>query len=268
MPSSQVTRYVRVLLRVPPVFCLIGMGYLFRLAVSPWTRRNARWNRATRTVAFRIVTRGIMRLIRLQVGVEGPLPRRPFLLVTNHLGYIDIVVLSAVLQPVFVAKADIRSWPLLGAAVHQFDTVFLARERKKDILRVNDRIREALKNGEGVLIFAEGTSSGGDGVLPLKPGLLQVAIETQVPVYYACIAYRTPAGEPPARESVCWWGGMTFSDHLVRLLGLPRIEGRLVFGSEPVTAANRKELAGRLRGLIASQLEQVHSWRNEQASNE
>jgi 1-acyl-sn-glycerol-3-phosphate acyltransferase len=98
-----------------------------------------------------------------------------------------------------------------------------------------------------VVFFAEGTTSRGESILPFKPSLLEVAAQSGVPVHYATLAYRTPEGEPPASQAVCWWADAPFTPHALRLLALPRAEARLAFGPGPIVDADRKRLATRLR---------------------
>jgi 1-acyl-sn-glycerol-3-phosphate acyltransferase len=90
--------------------------------------------------------------------------------------------------------------------------------------------------------------------MPFRPPLLESAARAGLPVWYATISYRTPDGWPPAREVVCWWADMSFGPHLLKLLGLPGFDARLVFGEQPVVESDRKLLAKRLRQEVERQL--------------
>jgi 1-acyl-sn-glycerol-3-phosphate acyltransferase len=204
------------------------------------------------------------RVIGMRVRPTGTPPHPPFLLVSNHLSYVDIALLATQLDCVFVAKRDIRDWPALGRVVAAMDTIFIDREHPRDVVRVNERIAEALATGDGVVLFAEGTSTRGDRVLPLQPSLLDVAARRQLPVWYASLTYRTPAGAVPADLAVCWWGDMLFFDHFFGLLKLPGFEARITFGPEPVRDTNRKQLAQRLHQSIAEQFIPVVSLTSEE----
>jgi 1-acyl-sn-glycerol-3-phosphate acyltransferase len=96
------------------------------------------------------------------------------LLVSNHLGYLDVLVLSAITPAVFVAKREIRNWPLVGLLASLAGTLFVDRERRVQVGRMNDDIQVTLAAGALVVLFAEGTSSNGQTVLPLcdQRGLL------------------------------------------------------------------------------------------------
>ena len=118
-------------------------------------------------------------------------------------------------------------------------------------------IHSELGNGMGVVLFAEGTSSKGAGVLPFRPSLLEVAAQSEIPVSYAALSYRTLDGDLPAHEAVCWWGGAPFSPHVLECAALRRIDARVVFGSERIHDADRKQLATQLRDEIQKIFEPV-----------
>ena len=228
-------------------FVIVTLGIDFAwLAGVLFAPNRRRW----RTKIFQTWARWVIRIVGLRVQVTGHAPRPPFLLVSNHLSYVDIVVLAARLDCVFVAKRDVRNWPVLGLMVRHMDTIFVDRENHRDLLRVNARMDQALKSGEGVVLFAEGTSTAGDSVRPLRPSLLEHAARRNFPVCHASINYRAPAGEVPAAQSICWWGDMKFAGHFFNLLKLPSFEARLVFGETSHHAADRKQLARSLHASI------------------
>ncbi len=218
--------------------------------ILPVKRLAPRWQLRWRNQVFRTWARGCARLVRMRIQTTGNPPQGNFLLVANHLGYVDIFLLAAHLDAAFVAKADLRNWPALGPIFASADTIFIDRSRKKDVVRVTQLIASNLARDLGVVLFPEGTSGSGDTILPLKPPLLEFAIGQAHAVHYAAIAYRTPQGEPPAREVVCWWGKSNFVWHLLRLLRLPYFDASLHFGPEPMLAADRKALAETLRSAM------------------
>jgi hypothetical protein len=99
--------------------------------------------------------------------------------------------------------------------------------------------------------------TAGNGVRPFRPSLLEHAARNGLPVHYASIWYRTPDDGPPASETVCWWGDMTFHHHLWTLLSLPGFDARLHFGREPVFGCDRKQLAVDLPERVTAQLPTV-----------
>lgn len=219
------------------------------LSPAPTLRRGFR-NRA-----FRLWSRLVAQILALEVRVQGSPPSPPFLLVANHLGYLDIPLLASRLGARFVAKSEVRSWPVIGLLARSVSTIFVDRTRRRDVVRVGGRIRNALAEGDAVVLFAEGTSTAGHDVAPFRSSLLAEAAEAEIPVHYATLRYRTPAGEPSAEEAVCWWGDMTFTPHFLGLLGLTSIEATVVFGAEPIRSRSRKQLAARLNEAVRSQLQ-------------
>ncbi len=130
------------------------------------------------------------------------------------------------------------------------DTIFVDRNAPRDTIRVMARLEAALAAGDGVVLFAEATSSAGSDVLPFRPALLEWAARHEHPVYHASLSYRTPEGSAPAHLAVCWWGDMTFGSHLVSLAALPRIHATVVFGEEPIQESDRRRLAEQLHQAV------------------
>src|SRR6185369_10489209 len=114
----------------------------------------------------------ILWLLAVRVEASGAPPRPPFLLVANHLSYLDVLVLASRLPSVFVSKAEVRRWPLLGPICTALGTIYIDRGQRRDIPRVMAEIEAALDSGLGVVFFPEGTSSKGETVAPFKPSLL------------------------------------------------------------------------------------------------
>lgn len=182
--------------------------------------------------------------------IEGCPPEPPYLLVSNHLSYVDIAVLASCVEGRFVAKEDVASWPLLGPAVRASGAIFVNRTRHRDLVRVGELMGEALKRGEGVVFFPEGTSSNGASVLPFHSSMFEYPAREGHPVHYASVSYRAGPQDPPPESAVCWWGDMDFFDHFLRFLEIPRITASIVFGAKPIRAGDRKVLAKKLHDSV------------------
>jgi 1-acyl-sn-glycerol-3-phosphate acyltransferase len=260
-------RYLRVAFRLLALSLANLSFYVFLVASSAILsavrrlRRDDRGTHLWRTKVFHAWGRSMAWLLGMTIEVEGQPPEPPFYLVSNHLGYTDVVLLASRLRCVFVSKAEVRDWPVIGRLCASVDTLFIQRESKRDIPRIVGQIERVMQEGRGVVVFPEGTSSGGDDVLPFRPPLLESAARAGLPVWFATIAYRTPDGWPPAREVVCWWADMAFGPHVLGLLGLPGFSARVVFGQEPITEPDRKVLAKRLQDEVERQLRTVISGR-------
>ena len=225
--------------------------------------RRLRGNRR-RAYAFRgrvlhAWARCLVRALRVRVETSGIPPEPPFFLVSNHLGYLDVVVFGSQMPCVFVARGDLAGWPVAGRVCRSAGTVFIDRGKKRDIPRVLGRIDDVLADGAGVIVFPEGTSSAGAGVLPFRASLLDVPARDATPVSWAAVSYESVPGAPPPHLTVCWWGGMPFGSHALGLLGLPEIRARIVWGEAPVVAHDRKTLAARLHEAVARRFRPVVS---------
>jgi len=194
--------------------------------------------------------RSVARILGMRVRIEGAAPAAPCLLVANHLGYVDVVAFWCATGGSFVAKSEVASWPLVGALGRIAQTLFIDRGRKRDVVRVIAAMEQTLGRGESVIVFAEGTSTGGDRVLRFRSSLFEAARRSGVPVRTASISYATPRGAPSADRAVCWWGDMTFADHAFALMKLRGFDATLRFAAEPIEGGDRKEMARRAHAAV------------------
>jgi 1-acyl-sn-glycerol-3-phosphate acyltransferase len=192
-----------------------------------------------------------MTILRVRVTVLGAAPSAgPFILAANHLSYLDVIVLAALVPTVFVAKSEVRGWPIWGTLAWAVGTIFVDRASARDTQRVGGAIERELERGGGVTLFPEGTSTAGKDVAPFRSSLLDAAVRTGTPVHYVGLSYGTAPNDPPAHLSVCWWGDMEFAPHFGRLCGLERIDMRVHFGDQPLREADRKTLAAALHQAV------------------
>lgn len=218
-------------------------SWALTLGHQPTRRRVQHW-------VFRTWSAAILWVLDIEVEVEGTPPAHGAFLVANHLSYVDIPVIARHLPPRFVAKAEIRGWPLIGWCCRAVETIFIDRSSRKDTVRVGAEMREGIERGDNIVLFPEGTSGPGHGLLPFKPSLLAPAASAELPVHFATLRYETEAPDPPAFLSVSWWGEMPFGPHAYGLLGLRGVRAVIHFGELPVCHSDRKELAQDLRERI------------------
>jgi len=190
-------------------------------------------------------------IVNMKIRAVGTPPKAPFIMVANHLSYLDIIPIYLHTNCTFVAKKDVRSWPLIGMMVAAMGVIFVDRSRKRDVVRVNKLLTENLNEDQGIVLFPEGTSSGGKKVLPFRSPLLEFPASEGIPVHFASISYETSPKDERAEQSVCFFGQRhSFPEHVLKMAKNRRIVCTIRFGGIPVENNDRKELADQLRNKI------------------
>jgi len=237
MGPIRATIRVLAVLRTSFEAALLYAAMRMRGRVSP--RERAVWLQG---VCSRTVRRVGVRVIR-----EGEIPKDG-LIVANHLSYADILTLSSIVPCAFIAKKEVRSWPIFGWIAAKSGTLFVDRERKLDTAKFNESIDEVLRSGFPVVLFAEGTSSDGSTVLPFRPSLFEPAIASGAAITPAWIGFEASSGS--VANDICYWGEMTLVPHLFRMLAIPSITARIRFGSAMRGMQDRKQTAEATRNEV------------------
>jgi 1-acyl-sn-glycerol-3-phosphate acyltransferase len=197
----------------------------------------------------------LLRRLGLRLDVQGRFRPGATMLVVNHVSWLDIAAIHAVCPGArFVAKDDVRRWPVLHRLVSSAGTLYLARDRRRDALRVVHEIAGALRAGDTVAVFPEGTTGDGVALLPFHANLLQAAIAAEAPVQPVALRYADPLHDVGSPAAV-WVGDTTLVQSLWRLAradGL-RVEVRAL-PSCATRHADRRALARRLREEIRAAL--------------
>jgi 1-acyl-sn-glycerol-3-phosphate acyltransferase len=243
-------QWIRLAVRFPAAILWTALIIAVRLSFWPLAFFSERADRRLRRGLVRLWSHLFFRFIGMRVVVEGPMPRPPFLLVSNHVSYVDTWLLNGLLGCTFVAKADIARWPVLGFISKSLHALFIDRSRKRDTLRINGLIRHAMEQGDAIVIFAESRISRGIDVEPFKSALIEPAAANLLPVHFAAIHYETLPGSPPANEVVGWWRPEPLAAHFVRLLRQPGFTAIVRFCAEPIQGDNRKSLASALHAGV------------------
>ena len=171
------------------------------------------------------------------------------MIVSNHLSYLDILVFSAALPCVFVSKAEVERWVIIGRYARWAGTVFVRRHDRPDAARANVSVAESLNYDVPVVLFPEGTTTDGHRILRFHSTMLQPAVDAGTQVTPCAIAYELDDGD--VAEEVCWWGDMTLLPHVWNLLGKKAIRARIAFGEASVAGGGRKELSHILHEQVA-----------------
>lgn len=196
-------------------------------------------------------SRNTLRCIGVRYDHRGEPPKNG-LLVCSHLGYIDIPVIASIAPLVFVSKAEVAHWPFLGSLARCGGTLFLRREERSHVAQIAESFRPIVESGTVIGVFAEGTSSGGDSVLPFRPSLLEPPAANGWPVTPAWIQYQLEPGDGSIAEDIAYWRDMTFAPHFLNLLARRRIRARIHYGAPIVGLRDRKQLAQRLHAAVTA----------------
>ena len=197
---------------------------------------------------------GLVRAMGLTLQVSGTPRPGATLIVANHISWLDIAAIHAAAPHArFVSKSDVLSWPLLGWLIRNAGTLFIERERKRDAVRVVHAVAEALKAGDTVAVFPEGTTSSGAELLPFHANLLQAAVATATPVQPVVLRFSDPDG--PFSPAVAYIGDTTLLQSLWRVASAQGLAVSVeLLPSVGTRHADRRALAAHLHELVAERL--------------
>jgi 1-acyl-sn-glycerol-3-phosphate acyltransferase len=242
MKLSTIFRLARVMLHV-------FKGMAICATVFPWIgqeKRNGhirRWS--TKLLAMCNVT------------VEQAAGSAPALehcvVVANHVSWLDIFVVHSLYPSHFVAKAEIRSWPLAGWLAEKAGTVFIARGNRRDLRHIFKGLVHSLEKGERVAFFPEGTTAAQGQLLPFHANLFEAAIDAKVPVQPFALTYTDASGA--SHPSVDFIGETSFAESIMLILNGPPVKAKLaILPPMDTTGAHRRELAEASHKAVAAAL--------------
>ncbi|HEY5909274.1 MAG TPA: lysophospholipid acyltransferase family protein [Verrucomicrobiae bacterium] len=234
-------------------FALAGLRYMFMVAF----RRGCHLS-AVRAKWLQQSCRRALRVFNVEVETQGPIPTSG-LLVCNHLSYLDILVLGALAPAAFVAKREVKFWPILGWFAALAGTVFVDRRKRTRVGQATEKIENLLRTRVVTVLFPEGTSSDGRTVLPFKSALLEPATRSCCALSVGWLGYELEDGNPG--EQVCYWKDMTLVPHLLNLLTKRSIQASVLFAKPQQQSNDRKELARDLQSEVVK-LKDRHNARN------
>jgi 1-acyl-sn-glycerol-3-phosphate acyltransferase len=193
----------------------------------------------------------VTRVWGIRLVVEGPTPPAPALIAPNHMGYLDIFPLAASVPLFFVVREQVNSVPVAGAIIRWSMQPVMRRERSRALTRAGDVVRERLEAGGRVVIFLEGTSTGGDRVLPFNTGFVQPAIDAAAPIVPVGLRWSGSHPGLDIAEDVAYWKDHEFKPHCWRALGLRGLTLTIRFGEPiPTAGGDRKKIARAAREAV------------------
>lgn len=227
------------------VLCIVRFQ-LLRLGGPLTLERRALWVQQT--------SRRMLASLGIEYRVVGQAPDHG-LVVSNHLSYIDILVLSSAMPCFFVAKIEIGGWPFFGKAARCGGTIFVDRSSLASAQSVAEQMTERLKLSIPipVLLFPEGTSTDGSEVIRFHSRLIDPATSLGVPITTAAIRYAIEDGTE--ERELCWYGDETFVNHMWKVLGVGGFEADLRFGETRVYT-DRRVAADETRAEITAMREE------------
>jgi 1-acyl-sn-glycerol-3-phosphate acyltransferase len=201
-------------------------------------------------------SRRLLRILRIEARVHGQ-PAAGIggnvLIVANHISWLDIFVLTAVQPARFIAKSELKRWPLIGRFAETGGTLFIDRSRRHDTHKVNRHAAEVLARGDVIAIFPEGTTSDGRDVLPFHGSLLQPIVDAEGHVQPIAIRYTHHEGG--VNDAVAYVGDTSFMSSFWRVTGERRVVVELtVTPPLPARERHRRELSREAEAAIRTAL--------------
>lgn len=231
-------------------------GYFARFGTELLIRRPAtREARAEWLHRFAATT---LKGMGIEVEASGEFPSHGAM-ISNHLSYLDIVVYASLHPCVFVSKAEVVDYPVLGWMTTMAGTVYVSRGLGGSALKARTGMEAALNAGLPVVFFPEGTTSNGSGLLKFHSGLLAQVLLARAPVTASHICYRMGAnnGEATVADDVCYWGDAQLVSHIFKLLGLRGIRAQARFADAPIrfsSDANHRKRAAQEAWVAVAEL--------------
>jgi 1-acyl-sn-glycerol-3-phosphate acyltransferase len=227
-------RWTRLFIHV--AWALLLAGTIFpRVSMATRARITRRWSAK------------LLRLLNIVLSVHGARPdedARNLIIASNHVSWLDIFVINAAQPSLFVAKSEIRDWPLAGWLCEKAGTIFVRRAKRSDTGRINDEMHNALATGATIGLFPEGTTTAGDRLLKFHSSLFEPAVANAATVGPVAIRYLTSEGD------------IGFSDSIRQIIGQKSMIAEITFA--PAVSAvgiTRRQLAQKSEAAIAAILD-------------
>jgi 1-acyl-sn-glycerol-3-phosphate acyltransferase len=196
--------------------------------------------------------RGMLAIIGIEVRVKGHPAPGPVLMAANHISWLDILVMHAACHCRFVAKSEIRSWPLVGVLTTGGGSLYIERGSRNDAMRVVHQMAEALHKGQVLAAFPEGRTGDGMTVQPFHANLLQAAISAESPIQPIALQF-FDAQTHEVSLAPCYRDDDTLISSLWRTLCAPPLLAQVRYGDKQnADGRNRREWAQDLQATVAN----------------
>jgi len=242
-----------------------GLVALVHLWISVLRLPN-RWkiiSRLSRT--YILLLRTILDIKVTVIGDEGRLERGGYVIISNHVSYVDGIILGSIFPIVIVSKKEVKSWPIIGQWTALCGTIFINRQRKELLPLLIEEISMKLMQEANVLLFPEGTSTNGERMLPFQTAPLAAPLRKRAIIVPVTLTYKSIEDRPVSvanRDLIYWYGDMSFLNHFWKLLSLRGIEAMVTiqpkiecFRYEDNSAGRRKlaeDCYNRVLGMVTA----------------
>lgn len=216
-------------------------------------RHGANWHEQTRGQAvIQQWMRDLSRILGLRINVPQSALPVPAMIVANHISWLDIIAIASVRPALFLSKAEVRQWPLIGTLMARCGTRFIQRNRSRAVRESSQQLCQALRLRQHVTLFPEGTTSDGKTIGRFYPALFEAARQAYCPIQPLAIRY----GQTNQPDLLApYIDDDTFIVHLWRILARRDTHVELRFLPPISSRAPRRELALQSRALIVTALE-------------
>jgi 1-acyl-sn-glycerol-3-phosphate acyltransferase len=233
------------------------LGTLMIAFCFPWA------SSMRRDALIRWWSRRVLRICGVTVRIAGSTAARRAaeqgaMLLLNHISWLDIYVVHVLKPARFVAKSEIRSWPMIGYLCDRTGTIFIERGKRHAVHQANQIVADALRKGDLVGVFPEGTTSDGTRLLPFHANLIQAAVDADVTVLPAALRYlkKEASGQESQTQDAAYVGEMSLFDSFKMVLrGAPILAELSLLEPLSSTGRSRHQLAEAARTAIAALLE-------------
>ena len=243
-------RWIKLLAILSQWLFFFGFLAIVHLWISVLRLPN-RWKIVSRWI--RGFTWLMRRILNIKITVEGDagqLERRGCVIISNHFGYLDGIILGSLFPVIFVSKREVKSWPLVAQWMTLCGTIFINRQKKGLIPLAVKEINRKLKQEANILLFPEGAATNGERMLPFQTAPLAAPLRSRAIIVPVTLAYQSIEEQPVSaanRDLIYCYGGMAFAPHFLKLLTLRQVEVRVTIQPKVECSRYEDNSAGRKR---------------------
>jgi lyso-ornithine lipid O-acyltransferase len=260
-----VMRWIKLIAIVSLWLFFFGVLALVHVSISV-LRLSNRWKIVSHWI--RGFTWLMRRILNIKITMEGDaaqLDAGGYVIISNHFGYLDGIILGSLFPVIFVSKREVKSWPLVGLWTTLCGTVYINRQKKGLIPLAVNEISRRLKEGANILLFPEGAATNGERMLPFQTAPLAAPLRSRAIIVPVTLAYESIEGKPVSatnRDLIYCYGDMDFFPHFWKLLALRQVKVRVTIQPRvdcsryEENSAGRKNLAEDCYNLVLGRVNQ------------